>query len=452
VIKPPAVLGKLNNIDWKSHADLFLFALALIVLAAGLFRSCGSPVLERRPRFVTGSAGSALVFTYWPYGGLEVGVIEDIVAEFRDLHPEISVTPDPKSYRELRRLLFEYEPPSETGAGKTGAAGFGDVIAVDPLWVPELINNGALDPSFKTAALLRSINLLFYNITVLKEAGFSRPPKTRSEFLEFCRAVSGAGRYGLALALNGGSRDDSADSGGAVYQDIWSWIWAGDGRLFTGGRPAANSKPVADTLEFFSALNGEGLIYPRPFTMNGEQKREAFINGRAVFIAGSAQDIEVFKKAMGENSFGVTSIPVPDGYAGKPLFGSTAWGIGISKQSAWGGEARIFAAFLEEKKAVLAEKTRAVPGSGESPAQTPTDPLYAKVWDLYTSGDIIQEFIDIANINTPNEKINEKINETINETILEEEFRESLVPLFSGTADAMGTAETIQRRWEALFQ
>jgi ABC-type glycerol-3-phosphate transport system substrate-binding protein len=107
------------------------------------------------------------------------------------------------------------------------------------------------------------------------------------------------------------------------------------------------------------------------------------------------QDIAVLRRRMGEDAFGFSFIPAPDAYAGKPAFGAFGWKLGIPGQSAHKAEAETFAAFLAEKAPYLAEKLSAVPGNAANPSPAAqNDPHYSKAWDLYISGDFIQESAD----------------------------------------------------------
>jgi multiple sugar transport system substrate-binding protein len=379
----------------RARFDVLLIIPALVVLAAGLFRIEGKKMTAE-------ATAPNLVFTQWWQDELESGTLESLITEFEGLHPDIKITLDTRTRGEIRKELLNYTPPAdpssvpdakpsaETGEGDSGP-GFGDILALDLLWVPELTANGVLDPQETPAPLLTFFYPLFYNISILEETGFSRPPKTRSEFLSYAKAVADPekGRYAIALALNSGGGQD-------VYRDIAPWIWASGALVTAGKAPVLETKPAAETLDFLAALGREKLIHPRSSFMNGEEKREAFIGGRIAFMTGPVQDIEILRREMGESAFGFTTLPVPDSYSGKPVFGASSFCAAVSRRSAYPEDARIFAAFLAEKAPFLAEKLHAVPGAaGNPPPSAPADSFYSKAWDLYTAGDLIQEAPDL---------------------------------------------------------
>jgi multiple sugar transport system substrate-binding protein len=353
----------------RSHIDHVLLALGFLVLAAGLLRRGGGNAIAVM-------AAPTLTFTQWWQDELEEGVLEGIVADFEKLHPEIKIELRRFPYEETRKLLLA---PSGAG-GETG-----DILALDPLWGPQ--GRGLLEPteagdSSREIPVLEFFCPLFYNIEILKAAGFSRPPKTRDEFYNYVKQAAdpGEGVYGLVMALNPGNYR-------GLYRDVYSWIWAGGG-LINDGSPAVTDAAFA----FLSGLARENLLHPGSLEFGENEKREAFINGRSVFMIAAVQDAEILRHRMGEGSFSFSSVPAPDAHSGKPVFGAFGWSLGISGQSAHKGEAKIFAAFLAEQGARLAEKLRAVPGNtaSSSPAAQ-EDPFYSKAWDLYISGDFIQE-------------------------------------------------------------
>lgn len=370
-----AGLSKVKLPAWlAARIDPFLIILALIVLALGLFRYCGKQVIAE-------AAAPTLVFTQWWQNELEAETLEKLIEEFEALHQDIKIALDTRPYEEVRELLFNYTPPEDGEEPGTDLPG--DILALDPLWFPELAGKGILD-SGEPLFLLSFFYPLFYNTGMLKEAGFNRPPKTRSEFLAYAKAVTdpSGGRYGIAFA--GGSSQ-------GVYRDLRSWIWA-SGALTTDAEGQALAlKPVGETLEFLETLGKENVIHPRSFFMNEDEKRDAFIRGKAAFMIGPIQEVETLRRNIGD-AFGFTALPVPDGYAGKPVFGASSWNLGIYAGSGYPEEAGIFMDFLAEKAPVLTEKLHAIPGAASNPpSSTPADPFYSKAWDLYTAGDLIQE-------------------------------------------------------------
>jgi multiple sugar transport system substrate-binding protein len=398
----------------KPHVDILLLALALIVLVLSLLRSGGKKAIAE-------AVAPTLVFTQWWQNELEPDTLEKLIKEFEARRPEIKIVLNTRSYEETKELFLNYNPDIDDNSPAPG-----DILAVEPLWIPELEKTGLLHKAdIAGAPLLSYFYPLFYNIDILREAGFSRPPKNRSEFLTFVQAVSNAEthRYGIALSL-------SPDNSQNIYTDVYPWIWAAGAALLNEGRPALTQKAVIETLEFLANLNRGGLVYPRPFSLGKDEKLNAFIKGRAAFMIGRVQDIEILKRELGAAHFSLSSIPPPDSYSGKPIFGASGWTLAPSQTGTHQEEAKAFISFLYEKKSILAENAHVVPGAGSNPPAA-LDALYSKAWDIFIAGDLVQEF-----------------NHAEGEAKREEAFREELSKLFEDKQTAAETAAAIQKKWE----
>jgi len=392
---------------FRKHGDKALFVLALAFLAAALFRREGS----WRPAETPG-----IVFTQWWEGDLDKDTLSALAKEFEELHNGIRVTINYRSYEDLRRDLFasaETSPP--------GVANFvGDVVALDPLWIPELLEMGSIEDTSFT--LFSFIDVLYYNVEILKNAGFSRPPKDRSEFIEYARTLAGRREilpgYVLAFAL-------SENSTRGIYDDVFPWIWAAGVRLINGGSPVVNTRQVIESLAFLAALNSEGLIAPDAFRADNDRKLGHFISGEVAFMVAPTVYIKQVRERMGDEAFGITSVPGPDNYFGRPLLATAGWAFGVHSESQRKEEARLFAEFLAGKDSAFSEQMDAVPGNGAPPAR---DPFYSKVWDIAISGETARDFADLP------------------WTEMEAVFREGLGALFAGRSTPTEAATAIQEK------
>ena len=301
-----------------------------------------------------------------------------------------------------------------------------------------------LQTDLRTIPLVSFMDLLFYNIEILRAAGFDRPPKTRAEFLACAKAVSGLQTgssggasggpdvYGAALSL---SPDDPL----AARRDIFSWIWAAGADVQLTGRPRFGGRTALEIIAFLGELNREGALAPGTFVKTGADRLEEFAEGKIAMMIASSAAIQRLRKKMGGSVFGVTSIP------GSPATGKSSIGLSGIYAGIGGGctrpdEAWTFLTFLAEKGPVLAEKLGAAPGSfpgifpggGFSGAYIAEDPLYSKVRDIFEAAEIVQGFSG-----NPREEA------------LERAVREELRGFFERDRSPEDTAAAIQKRWDS---
>lgn len=386
----------------QQRGDKLLFAIAIVVLVILLFR------VGMNARIQTPIPN--IVFTHWWDDYLEENTLAELVRKFEELHPGVNIILRAKPYDEIRLDLFH--PKLTTVPG--------DIFALDPLWVPELYKWGVIQNPSPT--LLSFINVLYYNIEILREAGFIRPPKTRTEFINYLRAIPGQG-----LILDGSSAR-------GIYDDIFPWIWAAGAGLIRNGQVMISSAPVVESLSFFAALNNEGLIAEGSLPPDAGNKLEGFVSGRAAFMVAPAKNIAFVRERMGDEAFSITSIPIPDNFMGRTFFGAAGWAVGIHNASLYKEEARLFVEFLISNASVLSEKSRAIPGYGLFVSSQ--DPFYSKVWEIANAAEAAVDF-DFAGLPW---------------TVLEAAFREELTALFHGNASPAETAAAIQRRWTEALQ
>jgi multiple sugar transport system substrate-binding protein len=438
--------------------DKFLFCLGLITLTALIAALIMVRVSSGEKAETVAEKNSVLVFTQWWENELEPGALRAVIDEFETQNPHIQVRLDTRSYTETQFFLINRSGAANTGAGAKGetkntAEGeelFPDIIALDYQWLYELVQQKTLEPltTYREAGdLLQSrqdlpggqyeqwavplvsfMYPLFYNIGILKNAGFDRPPKTRTEFLNYALAITdkAAGRYGTALSLGEDNR--------GIYQEILPWFWAADTYLIREGQTNFTGRPVIETLSFLNRLRREGALSPGSFSKTEEQTGEEFLTGKIGMMIGSLRDIDLFRERLGEDNFGITAIPGPEGHIGKPAFGLSSWYAGISRRSSHKDEAWRFLLFLAERISPLAVRVRAIPENGRAGnGYTEVNPLYAKAYEIYQAGDLIREFSGVPRL-----------------ADLESIVREELYAMLEQGQSPEASAAAMQKRWEAL--
>ncbi len=195
-----------------------------------------------------------------------------------------------------------------------------DVYVKDPTWGLNEAEVADFVPSFFTQDYTpdgsarigfppnRSIEGLYYNLSALKELGYSAPPTTLAEFREMA----------CAFTANGWSGYEGGDQIGYTIRTDASNIAAGafalGGDIFKDGQFTYNDPAVVEYIQFMVDLYNEGcatLIAER----YGDQNN--FTAGKALFYMGSSSGLFFVRSGI-ETAFtepfewGFTALPYKD--------------------------------------------------------------------------------------------------------------------------------------------
>jgi len=357
-----------------SKIDLFILAALLIVIL--------TPIII--DLFFKLETKAKQVNLYLSASGEELfgkELMDTLIREFEEKNPDIQLKfANSASVAEPDILFFN-------------EGDFGALIAANSL--TELNAFTEYDSGAKQMAipLVSFMDMFFYNINILSAAGFDHPPKTRDEFLVYARAVlrGDSGAAGYALSLSQKDRQ-------ALARDVFSWIWASGGNLFSADEDGVlvfNKDAVSD-ISFLGVLNKEGLLAPNIFETTGEERLEAFIQGKTAMMIASTAVIPYLRARMGDSAFGVTAIPV-SGAGGKYTIGISSLYAGISANTAYPESAWSFLSFLAGKSNLLCERLNAVPGrvSNLIPGDyVRDDTFYSKAWDIFEAS-VVEESLSV---------------------------------------------------------
>jgi multiple sugar transport system substrate-binding protein len=369
--------------------------------------------------------GTNLVFVQWWEDDLEPEILQKLITEYEEINPGLKIKLEYKSRGEVRALLNEYVP--EDDADPKGA----DIFTLEPHWIYELSRDGILSQTTEEdpgEPLVSFINPLFYNIQLLQASGFDRPPKNREELLSYAGTISKDGIYGAALAL----ADDDPQS---VNRHLLSWIFTSGLSIETEDQNFKfNTKPIIETLSFLNQLKAN--LNPQPFSMTEEERQRIFAEGKIGMMIGSVSEIKELRAKMGD-TFGITTIPGPQSYVGKPFFVLSGWFLGVNEKREKKEAAAKFAAYLREQSNVLAAAAFAVPGPEErNPELVKSDPYYSKAGDMSDAGEMVRE-----KYKSGSPAVSLELNNII---------REELKRMFDGIQSPEETADSIQSRLEKL--
>ncbi|MDR1908465.1 MAG: extracellular solute-binding protein [Spirochaetaceae bacterium] len=370
----------MRRFEWNPGGALARLAGTAVLLAAlaAALRAGGS--LYPDPRQV--------VFLQWWETELGPGVLEGLIREFEESSPGVSVVLDTRSREEVRDYLLRGPAAGEREA---------DVLGVDPRWLalledpPSRLEPLQLEDGERLSQpLFQAMVALFYNTELLEEAGFDRPPKTWEDMQNAARLFGGGGR-GFSLALAGG-----------LETDFYPWFWAAGRRVFdgpgpsglSGGAPHFDGPDNTAVLRFLRDLYLGGFFVPEPLVKTDREKLEDFKAGRAAMILAPVLVLPELRRAG--LPLGISTVPHPASYVGKPLFGFEGRHAALLRGSRFKALSRSFIAFLAEKAPLLAAAGGGIADSGTgapvSALYAGDDPLYAKAYSIYEAGEAPEEF------------------------------------------------------------
>jgi len=403
------ITGAKKSINHIERIDIIII-ITLLILTISTF-------VIKLP--VKKEAESKQVNLYMSVSGEELfgkELMETLVSEFEKKNPDI-------------RLLFANgDTDAEPDVLFFTEGDYSALIAADALTELNSFTNYESGARQMAIPLVSFMDMLFYNIYILTDAGFDHPPKNRDEFIAYARKVSrgNSGAAGYALSLSQNDRQ-------ALSRDIFSWIWAAGGSFWPEEEITPTlTRAITNDISFFGVLNREGLLAPDVFETTGDQRIDAFINGKTAMMIASTRTIPYLRAKMGDGTFGITTIPDP-GTGGKYSVGISSIYTGISANTAYPDKAWSFLAFLAEKSPLLCAELKAIPGMVSSiiPGNYVSDDLfYSKAWDIFEASIVAEGFSG---------KPDARKYETI--------FLEELRLFFENNRSAQQTAAAIRQRW-----
>ncbi len=241
-----------------------------------------------------------------------------------------------------------------------------DVFSLDLIWTAEFASRGfcvAIDdymspevkediaPAImnafvfegKTWAMpfLANFQLFFYNIDMIKKAGFDAAPKTLEEMVEQMEAIKAKGicKYPWTDSWN--------QKEGLTCEYVWLTGAFGGDTFDEEGKPIFNTGPGLKALEFMVMLLDKELASPKSLTNDEPAARDDFIAGNAAFTSnwtfqyGSMNDpsisnvvgagkmglLPVAKDVLGQYTYDTASV---SGFQGAAILANSK-----NKEAAW---------------------------------------------------------------------------------------------------------------------
>lgn len=286
---------------------------------------------------------------WWAAEGNEPA-LNELVAVFEDENPNISV--------ELVTVPFG---EIQNQAVTNNAAGtIADVIAINPPWTREFVDQGILEPldgymendadfnkddyfpasmePIEGRTYLAPYNslsfFLYYNKDMFAEAGLEEP-KTWDDIAAAAAALTDVNnnKYGFTFTLS-----EVGASNGSILA-LYPLLYAANGRTYVEGKYVCQTEEMTQAFNLVQELRDQGSIVPGENVKDEPMMIEEFSLGNVGMMIQSDAHIVSLSEKNPDLNYGVIPIPTPDG-TGAPDLRHHGWDIGLSaksenKEAAW---------------------------------------------------------------------------------------------------------------------
>ena len=134
--------------------------------------------------------------------------------------------------------------------------------------------------------------VLYYNKTLLNQAGVSKAPETWEEFKDACKSLKGAGITPFQQQWGDASK-------GSLNELYFPYLWQAGGDLFTedGKEAIFNSDAGIKAAKFIYSLKEEGYLPDSTTSMNWNEINEQFKGGKLGFCVAGTNKAPGFTEA-----------------------------------------------------------------------------------------------------------------------------------------------------------
>ncbi|MGP3936977.1 extracellular solute-binding protein [Nonomuraea sp. KM88] len=147
-------------------------------------------------------------------------------------------------------------------------------------FLPSFAENASFDGVQYGLPFVATVNGLYYNKKILKEAGLDEPPATWEEFRAAVKTIKAlpGGYVPYAMALGAEAGD----------YEFGTWMRANGGDWRTGDRWTVNDERAVETLQFLKSLTQDGYTQPNPGQTNRPDGTwPLFAQGKAAMVYAS---------------------------------------------------------------------------------------------------------------------------------------------------------------------
>lgn len=374
------------------------------------------------------------------------GFYDELVAEFHEQHPDITVKLVTQPFGKVRESIVT---DNAIGVGS-------DLLGLNMPWTKEFLDIGILEPldeylarddnSFETDQLVEApigkidgktwmvpLNafpfVMHVNMDLVRKAGFDAPPTTWDELAEQAIAISAleAGISGIGMPFS-----SQPPSNGPILTFL-PLLYSHGGRIMDGTSPNFDNEKVVNTLRFLKDLSDGGGMAPGAASRTGGVDLEEFIAGRTGFLISPGVHSSAITGRNRELDYALVRVPT-NGHEAYRVHG---WELGIAADSPNKDAAWTFVNYLlsPEVNARVAQASNALPGN-------------LAALDVVRQGadGTLQTLMQILAEDTPVEEMRQSPKAAASWSVMTEEIQTML----RGDQSPEEAAAAIQARWTDL--
>ncbi len=224
-------------------------------------------------------------------------------------------------------------------------------------YVQGAIDASTIDGSLYGIPFRSETYVLFYNVDMLKEAGFTEPPKTWDDVLEIAAACTKDDKAGYGIC--------GANYGNVSFQYITMLRCLGGDILTDDNKASAlDTEAAIQAAELYDQLK---QYAPASYLENSNvENRTLFASGKVAMYLTGIYDAETIAEANPDLNFACAMVPTGNDSERKTILGG--WSVGISECSKNKEAAAKFVEFLTSTE-IASMYTNTFTGTGEPAAR-----------------------------------------------------------------------------------
>jgi multiple sugar transport system substrate-binding protein len=362
--------------------------------------------------------------------------LKNVIAEYQEENPLVKINYEVKKQNEFIQFVQEQKDQIDNDNEKNIPC----VILFDKLYSSAVPIEYTI---YEEKYFLHYINPLFYNITLLKNADYNRPPKTREELLSYSQNISGQPEAPRAIALNGD-----------VWSSVFPFLFASMPNIESPEKIELSvflsRRAAQDVFRFYKNIAKFELLFGSMFDANDNEIIRAFADNNLAFAVLPSPAINQINALNPNLEYSITTIPPPASITGKPIFTLSEYVFAVKSDGENTDGAKEFLNYLAAKRYELQSAFSALPLDENGTWQS---------WDADGGGADGQPLIGEQSANAKSEALNRRLRElyhggfVIPHSVLGiypekalEAMRDEMLRYISENATEQQTASAIQKR------